>query len=83
MKEIIVFMPKLGMTMTKGTIVEWKKEEGDMVKKDELIAVIESEKIVSDLNAPQNGVLKKILHKEGNVVPVAEPIAIIETEEEG
>ena len=58
MKEIIVFMPKLGMTMTKGTIVEWKKEEGDMVKKDELIAVIESEKIVSDLNAPQNGVLK-------------------------
>ena len=77
--EIKVIMPKLGMTMTKGTIVEWKKKEGDRVKKDEVIGVIESEKITIDLNAPQDGILKKIIHQEGDEVPVAEPIAVIET----
>jgi len=80
MSEVKVIMPKLGMTMTKGTLIEWKKKEGDKVKKDEVIGVVESEKITSDLNAPQDGILKKILHNEGDEVPVAEPIAIIETE---
>lgn len=81
MSEVKVIMPKLGMTMKKGTVIEWKKKAGDKVKKDEVIGVIESEKITSDLNAPQDGILKKILHNEGDEVPVAEPIAIIETEE--
>lgn len=83
MKEIKVIMPKLGMTMTKGTIIEWKKKEGERVKKDEVIGVVVSEKITSDLIAPQDGILKKILHDEGDEVPIGEPIAIIETEEEG
>lgn len=72
-------MPKLGMTMKEGTVIEWKKKEGDKVKKDEIIAVVESEKVASDLNAPQDGILKKILHEEGDEVPVGETIAIVET----
>ena len=83
MDEIKVIMPKLGMMMTKGTIIEWKKKEGDEVKKEEAIAVIESEKITSDLEAPRGGILKKILHVEGEEVVVGEPIAIIETVGEG
>lgn len=83
MNEIKVIMPKLGMMMTKGTIIEWKKKEGDKVKKDEVIVIVESEKITSDLNAPQDGILKEILHSEGDEVLVAEPIAIIETAGEG
>ena len=79
MSEVKMIMPKLGMAMTKGTIVEWKKKEGDKVKKDEVITVVESEKITIDLNAPQDGILKKILHEEGDEVPVGETIAIIET----
>jgi len=79
MEEIKVIMPKLGMTMVKGTIVQWKKKEGDMVKKDEVIAVVESEKITNELTAPQDGVIKEILHGEGEEVPVGETIAIIET----
>jgi len=83
MDEIKVIMPKLGMMMTKGTIIEWKKKEGDEVKKEEAIAVIESEKITSDLEAPRDGIFKKILHVEGEEVVVGEPIAIIETVGEG
>lgn len=77
-EEIKVIMPKLGMTMVKGTIVQWKKKEGDAVKKDEVIAVVESEKITNELTAPQDGVIKEILHGEGEEVPVGETIAIIE-----
>ena len=80
MSEVKVIMPKLGMTMQKGTVVEWKKQEGDKIKKDEAIAVVESEKITNEVNAPSDGTLKKILHKEGDDVPVGEAIAIIETE---
>ncbi len=80
MSKVEVIMPKLGMTMKKGTVLEWKKKEGDRVKKDEVLAVVESEKITSDLTAPQDGVLVKILHAEGDEVPVGEPIAIIEAE---
>ena len=77
--KIKVIMPQLGMTMKMGTIVEWKKKEGDKVKKDEIIVVVETEKIIRDLNAPQDGILKKILHEVGDKVLIGETIAIIET----
>jgi len=76
-----VIMPKLGLTMTKGTITEWEKQEGKSVKKDEIIAVIESEKIVTDIVAPKGGILKKILYNVGDEVPIGETIAVIESEE--
>lgn len=79
MNEVKIIMPKLGMGMEFGTIVEWKKNEGDNIKKNEIIAVIESEKITNDLNAPNDGIIKKILYKEGDEVPVGETIAIVET----
>jgi len=81
MSEKKIIMPKLGLTMTKGTITEWKKQEGKSVKKDEAIAVIESEKIVTDIVAPKDGILKKILHNVGDEVLIGETIAIIESEE--
>lgn len=81
MSEIKVIMPKLGLTMTKGTITEWKKQEGKSVKKDEVIAVIESEKIVTVIVAPKDGILKKILYNVGDEVPIGETIAIIVSEE--
>ena len=79
-KEVNVVMPKLGMTMKEGLIVEWKKKEGDKVEKDEAIAVVESEKITAEVKSPEAGVLKKIVHKEGEEVNVGETIAIIERE---
>jgi pyruvate/2-oxoglutarate dehydrogenase complex dihydrolipoamide acyltransferase (E2) component len=74
-----VIMPKLGMTMSKGVIMEWKKKEGDKVEKGEIIVTVSSEKITNDIEAPEKGIIKKILYDEGNEVPVGETIALIET----
>jgi len=79
--QVEVVMPKFGLTMESGVIIEWKKHEGDPVRKGEVIAEVESEKIAGEVEAPADGVLSKILREEGDVVPVGEPIAIIETEE--
>ncbi|MBT3260379.1 MAG: biotin/lipoyl-binding protein, partial [Deltaproteobacteria bacterium] len=58
-----VVMPKLGLTMTEGLIVEWKKKEGDQVKKGEILFVLETEKVTYEVESPENGVLGKILLK--------------------
>ena len=81
MTKINVIMPKLGMTMKKGTIVEWKKKSGEKVEKEEVVAIVESEKLTGEVKAPTSGILVEILHDVGDEVPVGEAIAIIETEE--
>ena len=80
MSKMNVIMPKLGMTMKKGTIVEWKKKVGEKVEKDEVIAIIESEKLTGEVKAPASGVLAEIFHDVGDEVPVGEVIGTIETE---
>ncbi|WP_338603192.1 dihydrolipoamide acetyltransferase family protein [Sulfolobus tengchongensis] len=72
-----VLMPKLGLTMTKGKIVQWKKKEGDRVQEGEDLVVIETEKITTTVKAPISGVLLKIYAKEGEEVPVGQIIAFI------
>lgn len=77
-----VIMPKLGLTMTEGTIEKWLKEEGDRVEKGEPLVEILTEKINFQYESPASGILRRILHREGEVVPVAAPIAVIADEEE-
>ena len=77
-----VIMPKLGLTMTEGTIEKWLKKEGDRVEKGEPLLKILTEKINFQYEAPASGILRKILYKEGMVVPVTTPIAIIAEEGE-
>ncbi len=77
-----VIMPKLGLTMTEGTIERWLKKEGDRVQKGEPLVEIITEKINFQYESPATGILRKILHHEGEVVPVATPIAIIAEEGE-
>lgn len=77
-----VIMPKLGLTMTEGTIERWLKKEGDRVQKGEPLVEIITEKINFQYESPASGILRKILHHEGEVVPVATPIAIIAEEGE-
>lgn len=81
MSETIV-MPKLGMTMTEGTIVEWYKEVGDPVNEGEPILMISSEKLNQDVEAPISGIL---LAKNANVddqLEVGATIAVIGEEGE-
>lgn len=72
-----IIMPKLGLTMTEGTIEKWLKKEGDRVEKGEPLLKILTEKINFQYESPASGILRKILYKEGAVVPVTTPIAII------
>ncbi len=81
MRRVNIIMPKLGMTMKKGEIVEWKKKAGEPVKKGEVIAIVESEKLTGNIESPATGVLVEILHDIGDEVPVGETIGIVETEE--
>ena len=71
-------MPRMDPEMKEGRIVEWLKKEGDTVKEGEVIASVEAEKVVFDLEAPKSGVIKKILANVGDVVPVGKAVAIIE-----
>jgi len=80
---IEVKMPKLGLTMVEGRIIEWLKKVGDRVEADEIIATIETEKLVGDVKAPASGFLAKILYEEGSKVKINETIALIaESKEE-
>jgi len=69
-------MPKLSDTMEEGTIVEWKKKSGDVVKKGEVIAEVESDKATFDLESEDDGVLN-ILVEQGVPAKIGAPIARI------
>jgi pyruvate dehydrogenase E2 component (dihydrolipoamide acetyltransferase) len=72
-----IVMPKLGLTMTEGLIVEWKKKEGDEVRKGEILFVLETEKVTYEVEAPENGVLGKIVVQEQETVPVGALVAYL------
>ena len=72
-----VVMPKLGLTMEEGLIVEWKKKEGDEVKKGDILFVLETEKVTYDVEAPEDGVLGKIVVAEQETVPVGAVVAYL------
>ena len=71
-----VTMPKLGLTMESGKIVEWKAAEGGDVKQGDILLVVETEKITYEVEAPATGLLHIVVAAEEEV-PVAELIAII------
>ncbi|MDR1815389.1 MAG: dihydrolipoyl dehydrogenase [Clostridiales Family XIII bacterium] len=78
----IVVMPKLGFNMDEGKLVAWYKAEGDPVKKGEPLFSIETDKTAIDVEATQDGVVRKLLIGEGDVVAVTLPIAVVGGAEE-
>lgn len=70
-------MPRLDPGMQSGKIVEWLKKEGDRVDKGESIVIVEGEKTTFDVEAPESGVLTKILATAGTDVQVSQPMAVI------
>ena len=72
-----VTMPSMGADMTEGTIVKWLKAEGDDVKRGDKIAEIETDKTVVEMEAYNEGLLRKIVVPEGQLVPVGKLIAYI------
>jgi pyruvate dehydrogenase E2 component (dihydrolipoamide acetyltransferase) len=72
-----IVVPKLGLTMKKATIVKWHKREGEAVRKDEVIAEIETDKVTCQIESPRDGVLLKILGQKGAIVLVGGVIAYV------
>ena len=71
-KEII--MPKLGVDMQEGEILEWKKAQGDSVQEGDILLEIMSDKTNMEIEAEDSGVLLKIVHPAGDAVPVTKVI---------
>ena len=74
---IDVVMPKMGESITEGTILEWKKKVGDSVAKDETILEISTDKVDSEVPSPGNGILIEIMANVNDVIPVGNVIARI------
>ncbi len=72
-----VIMPQMGFDMKEGTLVRWIKREGDEVASGDIIAEIETDKAVVEIEAFDSGVLRQTLIGEGTTVPVGEIIAVI------
>ena len=75
--SVDVLMPKLGESITEGTILEWKKSVGDDIKKDETLLEISTDKVDSEIPSPESGKIIQILYNVNDVVPVGEVIAKI------
>jgi 2-oxoglutarate dehydrogenase E2 component (dihydrolipoamide succinyltransferase) len=67
----------MGESVAEATIIKWVKKEGDAITADEPIIEIATDKVDSEVPAPEDGVLLKCLVKEGDVVAVGQPIALI------
>jgi pyruvate dehydrogenase E2 component (dihydrolipoamide acetyltransferase) len=77
-----VLIPKLGLTMEEGQIVEWKRNEGERVTKGDILYVLETEKVTYEVEATESGILGKILAQAGDVVPVGGVVAYMLAEGE-
>ncbi|HMM73616.1 MAG TPA: 2-oxo acid dehydrogenase subunit E2, partial [Rhodocyclaceae bacterium] len=68
-------MPKLGLTMTEGTVLEWHVAEGSTFKRGDILVVVESDKVANEVEAPEDGRLLKIIVAAGATAEAATPIA--------
>jgi len=73
-------MPKMGESITEGTILKWLKKAGETVGKDEIILEISTDKVDSEIPTPVPGTIVELLAAEGETVEVGLPIAVIETD---
>jgi pyruvate dehydrogenase E2 component (dihydrolipoamide acetyltransferase) len=72
---ISVVMPALEMAQESGTLLAWKKNAGDQVRKGEMLVEVETDKAVVEVEAAADGILGGILAQPGDVVPVGQTIA--------
>lgn len=77
MSQIEILLPKMGESVAEATIIKWLKNEGDRVEADEPIVEIATDKVDSEVPAPEAGILGKRLVNEGDVVKVGQAIATI------
>lgn len=83
MAQIEILLPKMGESVAEATIIKWNVEEGATIEADDAIVEIATDKVDSEVPAPEDGVLIKKLCNDGDVVQVGQAIAILEIAGEG
>jgi pyruvate dehydrogenase E2 component (dihydrolipoamide acetyltransferase) len=78
----IISMPKLGFDMSEGLLVRWVKNEGEDVKKGDVLAEIETDKATVEVESSASGVVRKLLVEAGTIVPIGDAIAIVGSADE-
>ena len=79
MANFEIIMPKMGESIEEATITNWFVKEGDQVEEDDVLLEIATDKVDSEIPSPVEGVVKKILFKQDEVVAVGTVIAVIDT----
>lgn len=77
-----VKMPKLRPEMKRGVVCAWLKEEGETVRAGEPLFEVETDKVVNQIEAPEDGILKQQLCEEGDTIAVDAEVAVLEVEGE-
>ncbi|MGZ5042891.1 MAG: 2-oxoglutarate dehydrogenase complex dihydrolipoyllysine-residue succinyltransferase, partial [Usitatibacter sp.] len=78
--QVEVKVPQLSESVSEATLVAWRKKAGEAVKRDENLIDVETDKVVLELPSPVDGVLARIVKKDGDSVTSGEVIALIDTE---
>ncbi|AGD97927.1 2-oxoglutarate dehydrogenase E2 component (dihydrolipoamide succinyltransferase) [Blattabacterium sp. (Blatta orientalis) str. Tarazona] len=81
MAEYNLTLPAMGESIAEATIIRWLKNEGDSIKKEDILVEIATDKVDSEIYSPVNGILKKKLFSANEVAKIGSSIAILETEE--
>ena len=83
MSRFEIKMPKLGESITEGTIVSWSVKVGDMVQEDDVLFEVNTAKVSAEIPSPVEGKVVEILYKEGDTIAVGTVVAIIDLDGEG
>lgn len=75
-------MPKLGESITEGTIISWSVQVGDTIQEDEVLFEVNTAKVSAEIPSPIAGKIIEILFKEGDTVAVGTVVALVEMEGE-
>ena len=82
MARVELIMPKMGESITEATILKWLKKPGDKIEPEESVLEVATDKVDTEVPSTHGGILKEILAKEGEVVKVGKPIAILSADVE-
>src|SRR5690554_8071449 len=81
MNKIEFKMPKMGESITEGTIIEWHVNEGDSFEEGDILLEVATDKVDNEVPASASGIMVEHKFKNGDIVPIGEVVAILELSE--
>ncbi|MGH7841577.1 MAG: biotin/lipoyl-containing protein, partial [Candidatus Binataceae bacterium] len=72
-----VTMPQMGESVVEGTVTKWLVKVGDLVKEDQPLCEISTDKVDTEIPSPSAGVIAQLIAAEGQVLPIGAPLALI------